>query len=104
MKAIKFFFGSKVVYRNLPFVYFLAALGMVYIANAHYAERNIRQMLIMQKEIEEARWDCMTAKAELKQKSLRSEVAETVEPLGLLAAPQPPRVITVHSSKKPRNE
>lgn len=92
--------GSKVVYKNLPFVYFLAALGMIYIANAHHAEKNMREMQSMQREIEEQRWKSMSVQSELKQNSLRSEVARKVEPMGLVAGVEAPVLINLSDKRK----
>lgn len=92
------------VYRNLPFVYFLAALGMIYIANAHYAEKNVRDLQNMQRAIEEQRWKSMTVQAELKQNSLRSEVARKVESLGLVAGVEGPELITIENRKSHSHE
>ena len=32
--------GTKMIYKNLPFLYFLCGLGVIYIGNVHFAERN----------------------------------------------------------------
>ena len=92
--------ASKLVYKNLPFVYFLAGLGMIYIANAHYAEKNVRSMQTMQRVIEEQRWKSMTVQAELKQKSLRSEVERMVKPIGLVAGVEAPRLMSIKKTRK----
>jgi len=38
------FAGSYVIIKNIPFVFFLGFLGVIYIANAHMAERKVRQI------------------------------------------------------------
>ena len=95
LKAFKYLVASKSVYRNLPFVYFLAALGMIYIANAHFAEKSMREIQGMQRVIEEQRWKSMSVQAELKQKSLRSEVARMVAADGLITGTEAPELIKV---------
>ena len=41
------------ILKNLVFVLFLGVLAIVYIANSHFAERNVRQVQTVQKEIKE---------------------------------------------------
>ena len=36
--------GVNVLYQNIPFVFFLVGLGLIYIANSHYAEKKVRQI------------------------------------------------------------
>jgi hypothetical protein len=77
----------------LPFVLFLALLGMVYIANMHMAEKNVRDIDKLTKEVQELSWDYKSTKAELAFKSTQSVVTKQVDSLGLdlkesLAPPQ----------------
>ncbi len=78
------------VIHNLPFIFFLAALCILYIANAHYAEKNMREMSQMEKEMNELRWEYMTTKAQLEYLSKQSEVARLVEKSGLKELREPP--------------
>ena len=88
------------VIRNLPFVFFLAILGILYIANAHYAEKNIREMSQIEKEMNELRWEYMTTKSELEYISKQSEVARLVAPTGLKELREPPKKIVVKSHER----
>ena len=83
------------VIRNLPFIFFLAALGIAYIANAHYAEKNIREMDQIEKQMNEMRWEYMTTKSELEYMSKQSQVAKMVEPSGLKELREPPKKIII---------
>ena len=75
----------------LPFVLFLAFLGMIYIGNMHLAEKSIRDIGKMGKEVKELTWDYKTAKAELAYKSTLSEVAKRVDTLGIKESIEPPQ-------------
>ena len=81
----------------LPFVLFLAFLGMVYIANMHMAENNIRDIDKLVKEVKELGWDYKSTKAELAFKSTQSVVAKQVDTLGLglKESIEPPQKIVV---------
>ena len=58
------FLTSELILKNLPFVAFLGFLATIYIANVHYAQRNIRQIQVMQKEIKDMRWKYMALESE----------------------------------------
>lgn len=75
----------------LPFVLFLVLLGMLYIGNMHLAEKNIRDIDKVSKEVKELTWDYKTSKADLAFKSTLSEVAKRVDTLGVKESVQPPQ-------------
>jgi Bacteriodetes cell division protein (FtsL-like) len=81
----------------LPFLFFLTILGMLYIANKHYAEKNIRQIEKINKELKELKWEHLTAKSILMSKSKQSEVAKITKTFGLNEAVTPPTKIVVNS-------
>lgn len=81
----------------LPFLFFLTVLGMLYIANKHYAEKNIRQIEKINKELKELKWEHLTAKSILMSKSKQSEVAKITKTFGLNEAVVPPTKIVVTS-------
>jgi hypothetical protein len=81
----------------LPFLFFLTVLGMLYIANKHYAEKNIRQIEKINKELKELKWEHLTAKSILMSKSKQSEVAKITRTFGLNEAVAPPTKIVVNS-------
>jgi len=79
----------------LPFVLFLAFLGMMYIGNMHMAEKNIRDIDKLEKEVKELSWDYKTTKAELAFKSTLTEVIKRADTLGLKEPIAPPVKLTV---------
>lgn len=81
----------------LPFLFFLTVLGMLYIANKHYAEKNIRQIEKINKELKELKWEHLTAKSILMSKSKQSEVAKITKIFGLNEAVAPPTKIVVEN-------
>lgn len=81
----------------LPFLFFLTVLGMLYIANKHYAEKNIRQIEKINKELKELKWEHLTAKSILMSKSKQSEVAKITKTFGLNEAVAPPTKIVVEN-------
>ncbi|HTE01332.1 MAG TPA: FtsL-like putative cell division protein [Mucilaginibacter sp.] len=83
----------------LPFVLFIAFLGMIYIGNMHLAEKNIRDIEKISKEVRELSWDYKTAKAELAYKSTLTEVAKRVDTLGIKESIEPPQRLTAQEVK-----
>jgi hypothetical protein len=79
--------------RALPFVLYVAFLCMVYIANRHLAEKNIRDIDKISKEVKELSWDYKVAKADLAFKSTLGEVAKRADTLGVRESIQPPQKI-----------
>lgn len=77
------FDASKFILNNLGFIAFLGALALVYIANAHYAEYNVRKIQTLETEIKEKNWLFLTLQSENMYNGLRSEVVETVREDGL---------------------
>lgn len=79
----------------LPFIIFIAFLGMIYIGNRHFAENNIRDIDRLGKEVKELSWDYKTLKADLMMKSTQTEVAKEVDTLGLMEPVEPPKKIVI---------
>ena len=89
------FLTSDLILKNTLFALFLGFLGMIYIANAHYAERNVRTIQELQRELKEDRWYYRTLQAENMFNSRRSEMAKSVADLGLRTSKEKPKKIVV---------
>lgn len=81
----------------LPFLIFLCVLGMVYIANSHMAQKNIRNIDKLNKEVKELSWEFKSLKADLMFKSKLTEVAKKVDTLGIKELIEPPKKIVVNN-------
>jgi hypothetical protein len=86
--------------RHLPFVFFLSLIATGYIANVHFAEQNVREIAIIEKQLNELRWQYMTTKAELEHLRKQSEIATLVLPSGLKELREPPQKITVKEDER----
>ena len=92
----------QLIVRNLPFLLFLAVIALVYISNSHLAEKKVRRINKLSREIKELKWEYLSVKSELMFRSKLSEVSKAVEPLGLKELSTPPQRIEV--KKKTENE
>jgi hypothetical protein len=81
--------------RALPFIFFVAFLGMLYIGNRHLSENNIRDIDKISKEVKELSWEYKSSKADLAFKSTLTEVAKRADTLGIKESTEPPQKITV---------
>jgi len=88
------FITADTAVKALPFVLYLALLGMVYIGNRHLAEKNIRDIDKISKEVKELSYGYKVTKADLAYKSTLTEVAKRVDTLGLKESLTPPQKIT----------
>lgn len=84
---------------NIRFILFISLLAVFYIANTRYAERKMRQINELQKELKELDWQYMAAKSQLMKLSMQTEVTKIVEPIGLKPLTQPPKKIIIQEGE-----
>lgn len=75
--------GASLVLKNFPFVLFLGFLTVIYIANAHFAEKQIRQIQVLQKDVKELKRQYNALKSEIMYQSRLAEIEDEVEGMGL---------------------
>ncbi len=85
--------------KALPFLCYLALLGMIYIGNSHFAMNNLRTINKLNTEVKELRWEYKSLKADLMFKSKMTEVAKRVDTLGIKELIEPPKKIIVKSDE-----
>ena len=81
--------------KNVVFVFFLGFIGVVYIANAHFAERKVREIQSLKKEVKQLRWEYMSLKSDVMYKYKLSELRKEVKGQGLKLSR--PKKITVRN-------
>lgn len=86
--------------KHLPFMAFLGLLAIIYIANRHYAENNVRQIDRLSREVKELSWDYKSLSAELMKQTTQTEIARKVEALGLKERTEPPFKVTIGKDGK----
>ena len=86
---------SEWIFGNLPFVFFLFFLGLVYIANANFADKQGRKIQTMEKDMKDLKWRYNAAKAEVMFSTKQSEVEEKVNAFGLKSSNQRTKRIIV---------
>jgi hypothetical protein len=81
--------------KHMPFFFFLAFLGMLYIANGYYAQGKDRELDILNTQIKELNTQYQIAKAKLMYLSKESEVARASANMGLKESVTPPDKIVI---------
>ncbi len=87
--------------KALPFIFYMALLGMIYIGNRHLSEKNIRDIDKLTKEVKELSWDYKTTKADYAFKSTQTEVAKRADTLGIHQPVAPPQKLTDDGEVQP---
>ena len=93
-------FSYRWIVKNIPFFLFLSALAVVYIYNGHYADKTIRNINKVSKELKELQYEYKTLKSEVMFRSKQSEMAKAVEPLGLKELVVPPIILADSAGSK----
>ena len=92
-KDRKRLFGYRWIVKSIPFFLFLSVLAVIYIYNGHYADKTVRNINKVNKELKELQYEYKNLKSEVMYRSKQSELAKAVEPLGLKELTVPPAVL-----------
>ena len=92
-KSWKRFIGYRWIVRNIPFFLFLALLAVIYIYNGHNADKTVRNINKVSKQLKELQYEYKTLKSEVMFRSKQSELAKAVAPFGLKELTTPPIVL-----------
>jgi len=87
------FLGHPYVVRNLPFVGFLSALGVLAIFWAHQAEQQSRQISKLSAELSEIKSEYLEAKSTLMLMGTESSVRERTQLMGMIPPTKAPERI-----------
>lgn len=81
------------VMQNFSFFLFLSILAVIYIYNGHYADKTLRDINKVSRELNELQYEYKTLKSEVMFRSKQSELAKAVESFGLKELMVPPVVL-----------
>ncbi|MES2386592.1 MAG: FtsL-like putative cell division protein [Bacteroidota bacterium] len=92
-------FSEGVPVQYLPRVLWLFMFALIYIANAHYANKTQKNLAKTLVQVEELRVDYTTNKAAYMQQGMQSSVARNVSVSGLEESSVPPRKIKLEEEE-----
>lgn len=81
------------IVKQVPFLFFLAFLAVIYIYNGHMADKTVRKINAMAKEVKELQWEYKSLKSEVMFRSKPSELSKALQPLGLSELKETPYVL-----------
>lgn len=88
-------FSKESLVNVMPYIFFLTVIALVYIANSYHAERTIRNIDSVSKELKTLRTEYITGKSELMFVSKQTEVARLVSEQGIKESVEAPLKIIV---------
>lgn len=86
-------FSYRWIVKNVPYFLFLSVLAVIYIYNGHYADKTIRNINTVSRELKELQYEYKTLKSEVMFRSKQSELAKSVADQGLKELTVPPYVL-----------
>jgi hypothetical protein len=105
--SVKDFMDGSVLTRDfvvnqLPYIFFLAVLAILYIGNRYHSEKLVRRSVELQSELKELRAEAITVSAELMHMSRQSEVLRLLRRnnLDLSESLEPPKKIVVNKGRR----
>lgn len=84
----------------LRFILFVSFIGMVYIWNVHYAEKQVRERDKLKTEVKSLKAEYIMKKAELSSGTRYTELVVKLDTLGLHRLEEPPYKLVKKKSKK----
>ena len=69
--------------QQIGFIFLMLLLGIIYIANAHQAERKLRKINNLKKSVQDAKFLYQEVKSEITFKSTESQLADQLKSQGL---------------------
>jgi len=85
--------------KYVPFVLFLTALALVYIANAYYVERKVVKIQQLNKRVKDLHTNYVSVKADLMFNMKQTEIATKMAESGLKESVTPPNVIRINEKE-----
>jgi len=82
--------------KKICFILFLAVIGLLYIANNHFAEKKIREIDRIRLVNKELSFDYLSMKTRLNEKKRASYLAEKLKKYGIEPSVEPPEKITLN--------
>lgn len=84
----------------LPFAFFLTFLAIIYIANTYYAEKTVRRIDVITREMKEIRYERVTAKSRRMFYTKQSEIAKRLDTTGIKESTEPPVKIFINEENE----
>jgi hypothetical protein len=87
------FLSEDATVKQLPFIFFLTAIALCYVANGYYVEHKVRNISKVTNELKELKSEYIITKSDLMFLSKQSEVAKATATMGIKESVIPPQKI-----------
>lgn len=81
------------IVKQVPFLFYLTFLAVIYIYNGHMADKTIRKINATAKDVKELQWEYKSLKSEVMFRSKPSELVRALQPIGLNELQESPYVL-----------
>ena len=92
--------NMETIVKQMPFIFFLALIAILYIANTYYAEKTIREINQTKRELKDLRAEYIYTKSELMFSSRQSEISKMTADMAIKESVVPPRKLLITKTKK----
>lgn len=92
------FLTREYVQENLGFIFFCVFIMVSYIGYGYFAEKNLKDLAKSESDLQELKARNLSTHARLEQLKQQSQVAKSIEALGLVESTSPPVILKVDES------
>ena len=96
--------GQKGIVSNIPLIFYIAFLALVYITINHHAENTIRDINKTARELKELRWRYVDEKTQIMFLTKESQLEQSATSMGLKKTKVPPYKIAINIADNNKNE
>ncbi len=88
--------NADLILNNMGYVFFLVLLTLIYIANAHYSEKKVREIQIVKAELKKLKWEYTAIQSDVMYHSKQSDIVKTLKDQNIDLKRQNPKKVLVH--------
>lgn len=85
---------------NVPYITFVALLGLLLVSKGYYAKQLVREINQNQEQLDAVTTDYVELKAKLEEETMRSNLLERLKKNGLIETTDPVKVIRIQKEEK----
>lgn len=86
--------------KNIPFIVFIAFLGLILVSKGYYAKQLNKGIIQTQQQLDAVTTDYVELKAKLEEETMRSNLLEKLQEEGLIETTDPVKVIRIEKEQK----
>ena len=88
--------NADLILNNMGYVFFLVLLTLIYIANAHYSEKKVREIQVVKAELKKLKWEYTAIQSDVMYHSKQSDIVKSLKDQKIELKRLNPKKILVH--------